>query len=100
MTGWAKSNFGDHRDGFDTLHTGLTVELIATPRHDLKVCSADDQIIDVIEGNIESYDYLPVVRSRDDQKILGLFHTKAFPVGVPPVGSVAQNFIQLSEEAI
>ena len=96
MTGWAKSNFGDHGDGFDTLHTGLTVELISTPRDDLKVCSADDQIADVIKGNIEKYDY--VVRSRDDRGITGLFHTKQFPA--PPVGTVAQNFTPLTEETI
>jgi hypothetical protein len=100
MTGWAKSNFGDHRDGFDTLHTGLTVELISTSRHDLKVCSVQDQIDDVIKGNIEKYDFLPVVRSEDDQKITGLFHTKGFPAGAPLVGTVAQNFTPLSEETI
>src|SRR5258706_9426232 len=100
MTGWAKSNFGDHRDGFDTLHTGLTVELISTPRNDLKVCRADNQIADVINGNIEKYDYLPVVRSADDRKITGLFHTKEFPAGAPLVGTVAQNFTPLSEETI
>lgn len=100
MTGWAKSNFGDHRDGFDTLHTGLTVELILTSRDDLKVCSADDQIVDVVTDNIEKYDYLPVVRSEDDRKITGLFHAKEFSVRAPLVGTVAQNFTPLSEETI
>jgi hypothetical protein len=100
MIGWAKSNFGDHRDGFDTLHAGLTVGLISTSRADLKVCSAEDPIVDVIKGNIEKYDYLPVVRSKDDRKITGLFRTKELPVDASLVGTVAQNFTPLSEETI
>jgi CBS domain-containing protein len=90
MTGWAESHFGDHRDGFESLHIGLTVELIATPRHDLKVCSADDRISEVIKENIENYDYLPVVRSEDDQKITGLFHTKRRAGGAPGGTTVAR----------
>jgi hypothetical protein len=70
MIGRAKSNFGDHRDGFDTLHTGLTVELISTPRHDLKLCCADDRIADVIENKIEKFDYLPVIRSSYRPKLV------------------------------
>jgi len=100
MTGWAKSHFGDHRDGFESLHIGLTVELIATPRRDLKVCSADDRIADVIKENIEHYDYLPVVRSEDDQKITGLFHTKRLAGNAPPGTTVAEEFTPLSEETI
>jgi hypothetical protein len=48
--------------GAKTIETVLTpsygtVELISTSRDDLKVCSADDQIVDLIKGNIEKYDY-------------------------------------------
>ncbi|MBR1214605.1 hypothetical protein [Bradyrhizobium sp. JYMT SZCCT0180] len=100
MTGWARSNFGDHRDGFDTLHAGLTVELMSTPREHLQVCRADDRVADVIEQNIQNYDYLPVVRSVSDLKILGLFHTKALPAGALQGDSVAQNLIPLSEDTI
>lgn len=100
MIGWAKSNFGDHRDGFDTLHAGLTVELISTPRHDLKFCCVDDRIADVIENNIEKFDYLPVIRAKDDPRIAGLFFTKSFPAGEPLVGTVTEKFTALSEETI
>lgn len=100
MTGWARSNFGDHRDGFDTLHAGLTVELISTPRAHLQVCRADDRIADVMDKNVQNYDHLPVVRSADDPKILGLFHAKALRAGALQGDTVARDFIPLSEDTI
>ena len=64
-------------DAFETLHRGLTVGLISTPRDDLKTCSLDDSIADVIMHTTESYDYLPVT-AEERGRIVGLFHAVDF----------------------
>lgn len=60
---------------FETLHRGLTVDLIATPRTELETCRPDETISKVQERNVRGYDYLPVER---DGSIIGLFHAKKF----------------------
>lgn len=64
-------------DTFETLHRGLTVGLISTPRDDLKTCSLDDSIADVVMHATENYDYLPVT-AEEGGRIVGLFHAVDF----------------------
>ena len=64
-------------DTFEILHRGLTVGLISTPRDDLKTCSLDDSIADVILHTTENYDYLPVT-AEGGGRIVGLFHAVDF----------------------
>lgn len=64
-------------DTFETLHRGLTVGLISTPRDDLKTCSLDDSIADVVMHTTENYDYLPVT-AEEGGRIVGLFHAVDF----------------------
>ena len=35
---WARPAFAGVDDIFETLHSGLTVKLVSTPRHELKIC--------------------------------------------------------------
>ena len=63
-------------DAFETLHRGLTVGLISTPRDDLKTCSLDDSIADVVHAT-QGYDYLPVT-AEEGGGIVGLFHAIDF----------------------
>jgi hypothetical protein len=102
MAGWATSNFGDVSGRFETLHVGLTVELIATPRAALKTCSLKDEIAQVITGNIEQYDYLPVIKTGcgEGEGIAGLLFAKAFLADVDLVGTVEDHFRPLSEDLL
>lgn len=64
------------RDTFDTLHAGLAVDLIHTPRADLVTCHPEELVTNVLRRNrlrAESYDYLPVDR---EGEIIGLFPAK------------------------
>ena len=64
-------------DTFETLHGGLTVELISTHRRDLKTCSLDDSLADVVMHNTEQYDYLPVTTEKGG-RIVGLLRAAGF----------------------
>ncbi len=76
-------------DTFETLHSGLTVELIQTPRADLVTCRPGEKATDVLDRNEagngarrETYDYLPV---EDGDEIVGLFRTR-LTAAIRPVG--------------
>ena len=91
---------GDERtragDTFETLHSGLTVELISTHRRDLKTCSLDDSLADVVTRNTEHYDHLPVTEKGG--RIVGLLRAADFADKPPPVGCVRDRYCRLSEE--
>ncbi|MCZ0936603.1 MAG: hypothetical protein OXJ54_15700 [Gemmatimonadetes bacterium] len=64
---------------FETLHAGLTVKLIQTPRNDLVTCCPQERAAEVLDRNRagngsrrEAYDYIPV---EDRTEIVGLFRT-------------------------
>ncbi len=84
-------------DTFETLHGGLTVKLISTPRDDLKTCSLGDSLSDVVEHNTESYDYLPVTAEKGG-RIVGLFHAVDFTDKSRPAGRVREHCRPQSEE--
>lgn len=67
---------------FGDLHRGLTVEMIATPRAEIKKCSMDEAVLDVISRipKSECYDYLPVTDRKEGEqdRIIGVFHAKPF----------------------
>ena len=79
-------------DTFETLHSGLTVELIETPRADLVTCHPQETVADVLDRNEagngarrESYDYLPAEAGGE---IVGLFRTMG-RAKIPPTGGQA-----------
>lgn len=48
-------------EGFDQVHTGLTVGQITVPRRELRTCTATDRESEVVAGNHDPvFDYLPV----------------------------------------
>ena len=87
-------------DTFETLHRGLTVGLISTPRDDLKTCSLDDSVADVVMHATENYDYLPVT-AEEGGRIVGLFHAVDFTDKSRPAGRVREHcHPQLKEHLI
>jgi hypothetical protein len=84
---------------FETLHSGLTVELISTHRDALKTCTPDDPIADVISRNTELYDFLPVVAqsATGSTSIVGLFNAAKFSQDSSLEGRVKDHHDSLSE---
>jgi len=63
-------------EGFDQVHTGLTVGQIAVPRRDLRTCTATDRESEVLAGNHGPvFDYLPVEDA--DGHVIGLLSNRA-----------------------
>ena len=94
---WASHEKIGSGDTFETLHSGLTVGLISTPRDKLEMCSLDDSLSDVIEHNTERYDHLPVTAGKGG-KIVGLFHAADFVDESFLTGNVGEHCCPLSEE--
>jgi len=90
---WAKPEPLGEGDTFETLHRGLTVHLIMTPRHDLVTCRPDEPAAEVVARNTERFDFLPVQRAEDGH-IESLFHATAHDA---PPGTVREHAHALSE---
>ena len=89
---------GSDTSAFESLHRGLTVALIATPRRKLKTCGADERLAAVLERHTEQYDYLPVVEDEsEDAAIVGLLNASGFDTGRPVNGTVRERMDGLSE---
>jgi hypothetical protein len=72
---WARPAFAGVDDIFETLHSGLTVKLVSTPRHDLKTCKWSDLASDVPDSNPDDFDFIPVLNDAGDEpRFVGLFH--------------------------
>lgn len=99
---WAAPNFSGSSDLFESVHSGLRVSQIATPRNDLKTCRPDEQVENVLRRNAEFHDHIPVVdeSSRGNQHIIGLFHAADFHGQADGAARIRDNFIPLSEEYI
>lgn len=94
---WAGREEISSGDTFETLHRGLTVSLISTPRDELKMCSLDESLSGVVARNTEHYDYLPVT-AKKGEKIVGLLHTGDFADKSSPAGRIRNHCRPLSEE--
>jgi hypothetical protein len=73
---WANNQAIGAQD-FETLHVGLTVSLVATPREQLMTCSIDERLSVVHQRNEPGYDFLPVVgrTSNGGGSLVGLLET-------------------------
>lgn len=94
---WASHEKIGSGDTFETLHSGLTVSLISTPRDELKMCSLDDSLSDVIADNTQGYDHLPVTAERGGE-IVGLLHAGNCVDKPSPTERVREHCCPLSEE--
>ena len=95
-TRWASGDKTGSGDIFETLHSGLTVALIATEREKLMTCCPSESLSDVVSRSAEQqYDYLPV-ESDEGDKIVGLLHATVERSSLE--GTVKEHFLRLSEE--
>jgi len=101
---WASHNLVGSDEVFETFHAGLEVNLIATPRKDLKTCSSNEQIADVVRRNTEPYDYIPVIDDNEvsDRVVKGMFHAANYiKTDVTQIeGRIIDELLPLSEEFI
>jgi hypothetical protein len=87
----------------EALQRGLQVQLIATPRADLRTCSIDEELADVLAKNSgEKFDYLPVIEVSPGgvTRIVGLVDMTKYLDGATPVGSVRGGVQYLSEDNV
>jgi hypothetical protein len=99
---WAPSDLDGSGEIFETLHSGLKVKLIATPRDALRTCRPDEHVLAVLRRNIDSYDFIPVVSdgAGGNQHIIGLFHAANYADHEGSGDRIQDNFKSLSEEFI
>ncbi len=82
---------------FETLHSGLTVALIATARETLMTCCLSESLSDVVSRSAgQQYDYLPV-ENDERSEIVGLLHAIDFAQDSPCVEIVMGRYRPLSE---
>lgn len=84
-------------DIFETLHSGLTVALIATERKRLMTCRLNESLSAVVPKSREKqYDHLPVTND-DGGHIVGILHTRECIQHASGTGRVSEHFRPLSE---
>jgi hypothetical protein len=79
MTRWATGAANDRSETLEAHLSGLTVDLIATPRKDFEKCDVNDQLASVVKRNQRNqrnqFDFMPVTRSEGSEaqcKIVGM----------------------------
>jgi CBS domain-containing protein len=98
---WASPAFAGAEDVFETLHSGLTVKLIVTPRHELRTCARDELISEVLDANTAHFDFIPVVEnSSQEAHFIGLFHASKHRVNDNIHGPISSSFLPLAEESL
>jgi len=96
---WARSAFAGADDIFETLHSGLTVKLVCTPRHELKTCKKVEPVSDVLNANPDDFDFIPVLDdSIDGARFIGLFPAADIRKRGIADGSVSSFLLPLAEE--
>jgi hypothetical protein len=100
MTGaWANNDEIASSGIFEAVHSGLTVQLIATPRAQLMTCKADEPASLALGRNTERYDHLPVLDlAAGEERIVGLFNASIFFNAPTPDGQVRNHMLPLAEE--
>jgi hypothetical protein len=74
-----------------SLHALLQISLIATPKADFRTCTPEDELQQVVSGNLEKFDFMPVIGSKG--VILGLVKLSGYFSIVAPAGKVC-NFME------
>jgi hypothetical protein len=83
-----------------TLQDELPVRLIATPRADFRKCGTDELITDVVAGNREGFDFLPVVEGPSEipDRVVGLIEVAHVRRDVSSSMRVRERMKPLSED--
>ena len=83
----------NHDQILQSLELAVPIALISTPRRQLKTCTQNDRIEDVIDVTKEDdYDYVPVTVGGNHNEIIGVLRTKPHREG-----SVRAELQRLSE---
>lgn len=82
---------------FDALQSGLTVNMIMTPRADILTCKSTELISDVLRRNPDRFSYIPV---DDNGRLIGLFHAERWFSKQAPNEQVSGYFEALSEATL
>jgi hypothetical protein len=95
---WANSAFAGAGDVFETLHSGLTVKLVATPRDELKTCKKTELVSEVF-ANSDDFDFIPVLDGPSNQlQFVGLFPAADLRKRGIAEGSVSSFYLPIAEE--
>ena len=99
---WAPFYLDGSGEIFETLHSGLKVNLIATPREHFRTCSPEEHVSAVLRRNVKSYDFIPVVNDSTEghQHIVGLFHAANYVNDNGDDDRIREHFNTLSEDLI
>lgn len=74
-----------------SLHAGLRIGLIATPKANFRTCTPEEELQQVVSRNSEKFDFMPVVGSKN--VILGLVKLSGYFSGATPGGKIS-NFME------
>ena len=93
-------------DDFETLQSGLTVDMIATGRCDLETCRKNE-LVSAVAGRMSAikvrYDYLPVTDAEGNgpERIVGLYPTRALAAEEgAPAERIDERLCPLSEDLL
>ena len=97
---WASSAFAGTGDVFETLHSGLTVKLVSTPRRQLETCRKHEQVSVVLGRNPDHFDFIPVLEDPvpQDSRFIGLFNASEARKNGKIEGLVSASYRPLTEE--
>jgi hypothetical protein len=97
-TGWA-APYATTKGLLAEIQQGLPVRLITTPRNLLKTCYSDDLLVEVVERNVERFDFLPVVDggSKVASDIVGLLETTTVDPSRSSSRRVSESMTRLTE---
>ena len=94
---WA--NPGDSGPGvLDRVQQGLTVDMIMTPRAELRTCRRNEIASDVADRNTKNFSFLPVVDA--EKRILGLYEAARWFVTKAPQQAIDDDFVLFSEDIV
>lgn len=97
-TTWASTIFSGRGDVFETLHSGLTVKLISTPRDELTTCKRSDLVSDVLGANSDDFDFIPVLDdSSSESRFVGLFPAAASRKRGISEGLISSYYLPMAE---
>ena len=82
----------------DRVQQGLTVDMIMTPRAELRTCRRNEIASDVADRNTKNFSFLPVVDS--EERILGLYEAARWFVEKAPQKTIDDDFVPFSEDIV
>jgi hypothetical protein len=98
-TAWANHALAGANDTFETLHAGLTIRLVATPRHEPSTCRKDDLVSAVLAANRHDFDFIPVVGdSHGGSPFVGMFHAADARTRGDTERLISSVYLPLAEE--